>query len=61
MFEYDICLCGNPEKCPLKDICLRNQHRVGINTYSLFYAENQNCEYFIAKNKEDRKKVQRDA
>jgi len=28
MFEYDICLCGNPEKCPLKDICLRNQHRV---------------------------------
>ena len=49
MFEDDICLCGNADKCPNKDICVRGQkHGPGIYTIALFYNEkNKECEYFI--------------
>ena len=50
MFELDICKCGNAEKCPNKDICLRGRKETkpGIYTVSLFYDEkNKECEYFI--------------
>lgn len=50
MFEDDICRCGNADKCPNKDICLRGRKvtKSGIYTVSLFYDEkNKECEYFI--------------
>ena len=50
MFELDICKCGNAEKCPNKDICLRGRKETkpGIYTVSLFYDEkNKKCDYFI--------------
>jgi hypothetical protein len=43
----DICLCGNPEKCPKKNTCLRNKKKTGIHTYSLFYQKDKDCEYYI--------------
>lgn len=51
MFEFDICLCGNNEKCPDKDKCLRAIKRTGINTVSDFYSirEKEKCKYFIEK------------
>ncbi len=59
MFEYDICLCGNSEKCPNKDICKRaRKHGPGIYTISNFYDErNIECDYFIFTNKEVDKDV----
>ena len=50
MFEYDICLCGNNEKCPQKDKCARVVNKSGIYTVSLLYNPNvEKCEYFIDK------------
>lgn len=51
MFEFDICLCGNNEKCPDKDKCLRAIKRTGICTVSDFYSirEKYKCKYFIEK------------
>ncbi len=53
MFELDFCLCGNSDQCPHKDECMRNIHLVGIHTYSLFYKENEECEYFIPRKNEE--------
>ena len=53
MFEYDICLCGNPQYCPKKDTCLRNQGRVGINTYSLFFELGKDCQHYIPKKEKE--------
>ena len=50
MFEEDICRCGNADKCPNRDICLRGKKDVkpGIYTVALFYDEkNKECSYFI--------------
>lgn len=49
MFDYDICLCGNADKCPNKDLCRRGQkHGPGIYTMALFYDEkNKQCDYFF--------------
>lgn len=47
MFEYDICRCGNPDQCPLKNQCERAKPvPAGIYTVSLFYEEGKDCEYF---------------
>lgn len=48
-FDDDYCLCGNPEKCQHKGECIRAVRKTGIHTYSLFYDENKECEYFIKK------------
>lgn len=47
--DDDICLCGNADKCPNKENCLRNgaKKKPGIYTISLFYQENKECEYYI--------------
>lgn len=54
-FDDDICLCGNADNCPNKDRCRRAEKKIGIHTYSLFYEEGKECEYFFEKNKEIRK------
>jgi len=47
MFEYDICMCGNADKCPLSETCKRAAALPpGIYTYSLFYKEGEKCEYY---------------
>lgn len=60
MFEFDVCLCGNGEKCPRRDTCLRyvaRKYVKGINTYALFYNENGECEDYYPVNKEVDKNV----
>ena len=54
MFEYDLCRCGNANKCPSKDECERARVDLpaGIYTYSDFYNENRECEYYIPIKKE---------
>ena len=47
MFENDICFCGNAKDCPSRDFCKRADSKPGINTYSNFYKENEECEYFL--------------
>lgn len=47
MFENDICFCGNAKDCPSRDFCRRAKSTPGINTYSNFYKENEECEYFL--------------
>ena len=40
MFEYDICICANGDKCPKRDTCLRwllKNKIKGIYTASLLY------------------------
>ena len=53
MFEYDICFCGNADKCPLKDTCKRAIARgPGIYTISNFYdtyKEGLGCDYYWEK------------
>ena len=50
MFEFDICLCGNKEKCPKKDTCLRAINPgPGIYTMSLFFVNGTDCENYIDK------------
>lgn len=52
MFEYDICLCGNADKCPMKDTCLRAiKPPPGIYTISLFYNKDKECENYIERKK----------
>ena len=53
MFEYDYCFCGNAVSCPLKDQCKRAESKPGIHTYSLFYEEGKECEYFWKKEEVD--------
>lgn len=48
-YDYDYCFCGNPESCPRKDQCRRTEKKPGIHTYSLFYKEGEECEYFWEK------------
>lgn len=49
LFENDICRCGNADKCPNKDICLRGKKpKPGIYTVANFYDEkNKECKYLI--------------
>ena len=56
MLEYDICFCGNAEKCLLKDSCKRaEKHGPGIYTVSNFYDEKQtHCEFFWAKERKNK-------
>jgi hypothetical protein len=49
MFFNDYCLCYNSDKCSHKDECLRAKHLVGIHTYSDFYKDEEECEYFLEK------------
>ena len=49
MFEYDYCFCGNAASCPHKNQCKRAESKPGIHTYSLFYEEGKECEYFWRK------------
>lgn len=45
----DICFCGNAQNCPKQKECRRGQSLIGIHTYSNFYIENEECEYFLKK------------
>lgn len=49
MFEYDYCFCGNSNDCPHEHECKRAVKIVGIHTYSDFYKEGKECEYFWRK------------
>lgn len=54
MFELDFCLCGNSDQCPHKSECKRaGNYGPGIFTMSLFYKENEECEYFMPKKNEE--------
>lgn len=51
MFEDDICLCGDANKCPLKDTCKRAERRKTPGIYTVpnffqFYKEGYGCEYY---------------
>ena len=48
-FDDDYCLCGNSDYCPRRIECKRAEHKIGIHTYSLFYKEEEDCEYFWRK------------
>lgn len=50
LFNFDYCLCGNPDNCPHKKECLRAiDPGPGIYSYSFFYNENKECEDYIPK------------
>jgi hypothetical protein len=61
MFEYDICLCGNGDKCPSKDTCRRyvyaQKKGMGIFTMALLYTGEEKCEDYYPLKKEGDKDV----
>lgn len=54
LFEYDYCFCGNPDNCPKKDTCRRALRVSGIHSYSEFYVEGKECEYYWEVEKENK-------
>lgn len=53
-YDDDICFCGNKERCPKKDSCLRAKDVTGIHTYSLFYKKDEGCRYYLPKKDNER-------
>ncbi len=54
-FEDDICFCGNAYECPYKNDCRRAERKPGIHSYANFYNEDKKCEYFLKKEKIEKK------
>ncbi len=59
MFEYDICMCGDADKCPLSETCKRAE-KVGPGIYTVsafyeFYEEGVGCQYYWKKEEVDNK------
>lgn len=50
-FAKDICYCGNSKECYYKDICVRAMKVRGVIATSMFFSQNEKCNFYI--NKED--------